>query len=151
MAQGYEILIVLQSETPEDEIEKQISKAKEVINESKGEFLNTKKWGQRKLVYRIKGSSKGYFLVVYFFGDSTTLNALDGLLRYNERVLRYQTIKLNKKFDFDSLQEEKPPEEPEIIEPQKKVEENQEKAEGENKEIAATAVEANEDKKQALT
>ena len=39
MAQGYEILIVFHPETPDDEIENQINKTKDVISESKGEFL----------------------------------------------------------------------------------------------------------------
>ena len=120
MAQGYEILIVLHPETSDDEIENQINKTKNVISESKGEFLKANKWGQRKLVYKIKGVLKGYFLIVYFLGNPDTLKALDGLFRYNERVLRYQTIKLDKKFDFQSLQEEA-----KITEPEKESEERE--------------------------
>ncbi|MCD6352880.1 MAG: 30S ribosomal protein S6 [Proteobacteria bacterium] len=129
MAQGYEILIIFHPETPDDEIENQINKTKDVISESKGEFLKANKWGQRKLVYKIKGVLKGYFLIVYFLGNPDTLKVLDGLFRYNERILRYQTIKLDKKFDFQSLQEEASPEKAEITEPEKEKEEGPENLE----------------------
>ena len=146
MAQGYEILIIFHPETPDDEIENQINKTKDVISESKGEFLKANKWGQRKLVYRIKGVLKGYFLVVYFLGNSNTLKAVDGLFRYNERALRYQTIKLDKKFDFQSLQEEASQEKAEITEPER------EKKEGEaNLEKKAAVEEAKENKEEAST
>ena len=145
MAQGYEILIVHHPETPDDEIENQINKIKDVISESNGEFLKANKWGHRKLVYRIKGFLKGYFLIVYFLGNSNTLKALDGLLRYNERILRYQTIKLDKKFDYQSLQEETPQEKAEITEPEKESEEGQDNLE------EKAVEEAKENKEEALT
>lgn len=142
MAQGYEILIVLHPETSDDEIENQINKTKNVISESKGEFLKANKWGQRKLVYKIKGVLKGYFLIVYFLGNPDTLKALDGLFRYNERVLRYQTIKLDKKFDFQALQEEALQEKAEITESE----------EGKaNLEEKAAVEEAKENKEEAST
>ncbi|MBN2467376.1 MAG: 30S ribosomal protein S6 [Deltaproteobacteria bacterium] len=111
MAQGYELLTIFNPEIAEEEIQNHINKLKDVVSESEGEFFKADTWGPRKLMYKIKKHSKGYYLLSYFSGTSKTLQALDALLRYNERILRYQTIKLDKKIDIQSLCEEKSPEE----------------------------------------
>ncbi|MFH0814099.1 MAG: 30S ribosomal protein S6 [Pseudomonadota bacterium] len=110
MARGYETLIIAHPEVIDEEIHALEEKIKEVIARSEGECLSIEKLGKRKLVYKIKGFLKGYFFIVYFTGQSRILQELDRLLRYNERVLRYQTLRLDQGFDLESLRKEKPPE-----------------------------------------
>ena len=110
MALGYETLIIAQPEISDEEIEELINKLKEIIPQNGGEIFKIEKWAKRKLVYKIKGFSKGYFLLSYFSGDQVVLQELDKFLRYNERVLRYQTTKINKKIDLESLREKEPQE-----------------------------------------
>jgi small subunit ribosomal protein S6 len=105
MARGYELLIVVQPDIPDEELQQLIEKAKRAIEGSKGEFLKARKWGKRRLVHKIKGQLKGYFLLIYFNGDVAALKQLDMLLRYNEQVLRYQAVKLDKNFDIESVPE----------------------------------------------
>jgi ribosomal protein S6 len=49
--------------------------------------------------------SKGFFLVVYFLGNQGVLQEIDRLLRFNEQILRYQTVKIDKKLDIETLRE----------------------------------------------
>jgi small subunit ribosomal protein S6 len=105
MFRGYETLIIAHPEVSEEEINGIVDKLKNAIINSKGDWLKVEKWGERKLVYKIKGLLKGYFLLVYFLGNPDTLKKIDTVLRYNERVLRYQTVKLNKKVDPETLRE----------------------------------------------
>jgi len=105
MAQAYETMIIVHPETSDEEMQGLIDALKEVITESQGDCLKVERWGQRKLVYKIKGFLKGYFLLVYYFGNPKILEAIDSLLRYREQVLRYQTVKLDKKIDPESIRE----------------------------------------------
>ncbi|HNR11725.1 MAG TPA: 30S ribosomal protein S6 [Thermodesulfobacteriota bacterium] len=105
MAHAYELLIIVHPEASEEDLQKLTEKAKNTIEQSKGEFLKVRKWGKRKLVYKLKGFLRGNFLLVYFSGGSDTLKQIDLLLRYNEQVLRYQTIRLADNFDVQAVPE----------------------------------------------
>ena len=106
MVRGYELLIIVQPDLPDEDLQQLIEKARGAIEGSKGEFLKARKWGKRRLVHKIKGLLKGYFLLIYFNGDVEALKQLDMLLRYNEVVLRYQAVKLDKNFDIESVPED---------------------------------------------
>jgi small subunit ribosomal protein S6 len=105
MVSGYETLVIVHPDISDDELQELIDKFKNVISRNNGESLKVDKWGKRKLVYKIKGLSKGFFLVVYFLGNQDVLQEIDRLLRFNERILRYQTVKIGKKVDIETLRE----------------------------------------------
>jgi small subunit ribosomal protein S6 len=105
MFAGYETLVIAHPDISDEELQELINKFKNVISRTKGEFLKVDKWGKRKLVYKIKGLSKGFFCIVYFLGNQDVLQEIDKLLRFNERILRYQTVKIDKKLDIESLRE----------------------------------------------
>lgn len=105
MFSGYETLVIAHPDISDEELQELIDKIKNVISLSKGESLKFDKWGKRKLVYKIKGLSKGYFLIVYFLGNQHVLQEIDKLLRFNERILRYQTVKIDKKLDIETLRQ----------------------------------------------
>jgi len=105
MASGYETLFITHPEIADEELQELIDKFKDVIFRAGGDFLRVEKWGKRKLMYKIKGLSKGCFVRCCFLGNQVLLQEIDRLLRYNERVLRYQTIKLDKKINIESLRE----------------------------------------------
>ena len=105
MSSGYETLVIAHPDISDEELQELIDKLKNVISRTKGEFLKIDKWGKRKLVYRIRGLTKGFFLIVYFLGKQDVLQEIDRLLRFNERILRYQTVKIDKKLDIETLRE----------------------------------------------
>ena len=106
MARGYELMIIAQPDLGDDDLQQLIDMAKGGIEGAGGEFLKARKWGKRKLVYKLKGLARGCFLLVYFNGDTSSLKKLDELLRYNEQVLRYQAVRLEKNFDIQSVPED---------------------------------------------
>ena len=122
MARGYELMIIAQPDIGDDDLQQLTDKAKEGIEGTGGEFLKARKWGNRKLVYKLKGSTKGCFLLIYFNGDADTLKKLDELLRYNERVLRYQAVKLDKNFDIQSVPEDEVEKQEEEVQEEAKTE-----------------------------
>jgi len=107
-AQGYELMIIMHPDAPEEDVQALIEKTQEAITGAHGEFVKARRWGKRKMVYKIKGFLKGFFILVYFRGEAETLPHVDMVLRYNEQVLRYQTIKLDKHFDLEAIPEDEP-------------------------------------------
>jgi small subunit ribosomal protein S6 len=117
MAQGYETLIIAHPDIPDDDAQSVIDKVKDALVRSGAECIKVDNWGKRRLVYRIKGQAKGCFILVYSLGSPKTLKEIDLVLRYNEQVLRYQTMKTHRKLDLDTLRVTEPSEKPRPEEP----------------------------------
>jgi len=108
MAQAYETMVIVHPETADEEIRGLVDTLTESITQAQGECLKVERWGHRRLAYKIKGLLKGYFLLLYYYGNPQILQTIDSLLRYKEYVLRYQTVKLDKRVDPESIRKPEP-------------------------------------------
>lgn len=93
----YEMIFIVHPSVPDDEISVVTDKITSVINQNKGEVIHLDNWGKRRCAHKIKKSQKGNYFLLYFSADSQVLTELDRTLRYNEKVLRYQTVIADKK------------------------------------------------------
>lgn len=108
MAQGYETLIIAHPEISDEDAQALSEKVKQAVLQSGAECIKIEHWGKRRLVYRIKGHTRGYFILVYSLGLPGTLKEIDAVLRYNEQILRYQTMKVHPKLDLEALRGTEP-------------------------------------------
>lgn len=92
MKRDYEAMVIIHHDVTEEEIKEFTDKLESLIQQKKGEIIKVEKWGKRKLAYRIKKSYKGYYLIVCFNGEKDCLDEMERSLRYNDKVLRYQTV-----------------------------------------------------------
>lgn len=93
----YEMIFIVHPSVPDDEVSAVTDKITSAINQSKGEVIHLDNWGKRRCAHKIKKSQKGNYFLLYFSGDPGVLTELDRTLRYNEKVLRYQTVIADKK------------------------------------------------------
>ena len=93
----YEMVFIVHPSVPDDEVSAVTDKITSAINQSKGEVIHLDNWGKRRCAHKIKKSQKGNYFLLYFSGDPGVLTELDRTLRYNEKVLRYQTVIADKK------------------------------------------------------
>ena len=93
----YEMVFIVHPSVPDDEVSAVTDKITSAINQSKGEVIHLDNWGKRRCAHKIKKSQKGNYFLLYFIGDPGVLTELDRTLRYNEKVLRYQTVIADKK------------------------------------------------------
>jgi small subunit ribosomal protein S6 len=91
------MIFIVHPSVPDDELSVVTDKITSVINQSKGEVIHLDNWGKRRCAHKIKKSQKGNYFLLYFSGDPGVLTELDRTLRYNEKVLRYQTVIADKK------------------------------------------------------
>ena len=92
----YETIIIVQPDLGEDETKALTAKVQEVISSMKGEFKRLEDWGARKLAYPINKFSRGRYYFLRFDGDAPLIAELERRLRLDDKVLRYQSVKIEK-------------------------------------------------------
>jgi len=92
----YEMIFIVHPNVPEEETSAVTDRVITVINQNKGEVIKFKKLGKKKFAYKIKKCAKGYYFLLHFLASPDVLTELERALRYDENILRYQTIKLGK-------------------------------------------------------
>lgn len=89
---SYELIMIVDPEIGEDDINAVINKVSEFITQLHGKVVKVEKWGKRKLAYKIKKNTKGYYVIFYFTALPSVIKEIDRTLHYNEKILRHQII-----------------------------------------------------------
>ncbi len=89
----YELVVIFDPSLKEEEIEEQLSRITSLLEKEKCTVSNIDKWGIRKLAYPIKKQDNGYYIIVYFNGNSDIVTELDRTNKINDKVLRHLIVK----------------------------------------------------------
>ncbi len=92
---GYELCLIFHPDAGEDTIATILQNLNEQIKKHKGTVTNTEKWGKKFLKYTIKKQTKGIYYFLSYMGTSAILNEIDRLVKFNESILRYSTVRLD--------------------------------------------------------
>lgn len=92
----YETIIIVQPDLGDEETKALTTKVQEVISSMKGDFKRLEDWGARKLAYPINKVSRGRYYFLRFDGDAPLIAELERRLRLDDKVLRYQSVKIEK-------------------------------------------------------
>jgi small subunit ribosomal protein S6 len=92
----YETTFILKPELSEDEYKKAADKFVQLIKDNDGEILNIEYWGLRKLAYEIEGKRHGFYTYIEFSGPAEFITRLERDYRYDDEVIRYLTVRLDK-------------------------------------------------------
>ncbi|MEM9722132.1 MAG: 30S ribosomal protein S6 [Bacteroidota bacterium] len=92
----YETTFILNPELSEGEYKEAVKKYVEMIKGKEGKVHNIEHWGMRKLAYPIQKKTNGYYAYLEFTSFPELIDELEQDYRYNESVLRYLTVKLDK-------------------------------------------------------
>ena len=90
----YEIMFILKS-NDEEAIKNQVSELKAIITDMKGEIVNEKEMGNRKLAYPINKELNGYYYVINVNANNEAVAEFDRKARINENVIRHLIIRLD--------------------------------------------------------
>lgn len=103
----YETVVILMAELKDEEKESMQRRWEDLIQQFKGELIKTEDWGQKKLAYDIKKESIGhYFLLDYGIEDISLIKELERVLRLEDNVLKYMTVKVSEKIDIKAIREQ---------------------------------------------
>ncbi len=92
----YETIFIVQPDLSDEELKGLAAKVQEVIASKKGDFKKLEDWGLRKLAYPINKVARGRYYYLRFDGSSALIAELERRLRLDDKVLRYQSVKLEK-------------------------------------------------------
>jgi small subunit ribosomal protein S6 len=104
----YETIYIVTPNLGEEEYREVIKRYNNLIEKNKGVVVKTEEWGVQRLAYQVKKLDKGSYVLANFCGDSGLTAELERNLNLDDRILKFQTIKLADEVDpQELLQKEK--------------------------------------------
>jgi small subunit ribosomal protein S6 len=80
----------------EQQMKETVEKFKGVLAAQGAEIINEESWGLKKMAYPIQKKSTGFYQLIEFKAEPTTIDKLEIAYRRDERVLRFLTVKMEK-------------------------------------------------------
>jgi small subunit ribosomal protein S6 len=102
----YESVCVVHGDLPDEEVKSTIEKFSQIISNQGGMLVGLDDWGRRKLAYKVKGTTRGCYLLADFAGTPATVKELERNYRIDDRVIRYHTVKKSDEVNVEALQAE---------------------------------------------
>lgn len=95
----YESVLIARQDLGASQVSSLVSDLSETLKANGGEVVRVDNWGLKNLAYRIKKNRKGYYVLLNISAPATAIAEYERLLRVNEDVIRYMTVKVE---DFSS-------------------------------------------------
>jgi small subunit ribosomal protein S6 len=95
----YETIIIVQPDLGEEDLKGISAKIQDVIATMNGEFKRLEDWGLRKLAYPINKCARGRYYYLRFDGEAALIAELERRLRLDDKVIRYQSVRLEKEVE----------------------------------------------------
>jgi small subunit ribosomal protein S6 len=89
----YESMIVFDTTVDAQAIQIALDRALETIRANGGTPGNIDRWGKRPLAYEINKKKEGYYVLVEFSGESSTVDELHRILTLSDEVLRFKVLR----------------------------------------------------------
>jgi len=89
---SYEAICIFYPDLAEEKINSVVTKVEDKVRSLKGEIEKVDRWGIRKLQLsprKTKKVSEGFYVAVYFKGESEVPNGVRSLLKVTEGILRF--------------------------------------------------------------
>ena len=96
MSRMYETIYIVKPDLNDEENKALTTRINEVIEKMNGDVRKLEDWGVRKLAYPINKVARGRYMYLRSDGDAALIAELERRLRLDDRVIRYQTVKLDK-------------------------------------------------------
>lgn len=90
----YENVFVARQDLTPAKVTELTEKFVAVIESNGGKVTKREDWGLRNLAYKIKKNRKGYYTLMNIDAPATAIVEMERLMRLDENLLRYLTIKV---------------------------------------------------------
>lgn len=99
----YETLYIINPDLADDEYRDVVAKINTFVEKEKGVVTKVEEWGKRTLAYEVKKFDKGSYVLLQYCGESGIVEQLKREMTLDDRVLKFQTIKLSDNADPEAL------------------------------------------------
>jgi small subunit ribosomal protein S6 len=97
MTNSYETAAIIDATLEDEQIAPIVEKYRSFINSNGGKIFDEEDWGKRRLAYQIKKHRLGYYIIFRFDAPPELVKELTRLYRLDDNVIRFLTIKLEKR------------------------------------------------------
>ena len=102
----YECVIILNATLEDPQNDSILSSIEEQMAANGVEIFDTEKWGRKRLAYPIQKGKSGYYVIYRFTSPREYISKFERVLRLDENVIRFLTIKLEQK-DLEFIEKKK--------------------------------------------
>ena len=96
MINQYETVFIMTPVLSDQQMKETVEKFKGVLTAQGAEIINEESWGLKKMAYPIQKKSTGFYQLIEFKAEPTTIDKLEIAYRRDERVIRFLTVKNEK-------------------------------------------------------
>lgn len=91
----YETVFIIRQDIGAAQVEQMTKDYSKVLTDMGGKILKTEQWGLRTFAYIINKSKKGHYTLLESECSGAAIIEMERLMRNNEDVVRYMSIKLD--------------------------------------------------------
>ena len=105
---NYESTFICSPELPVEKVEELTAKVTKLVESSKGTVKTVQQLGKKRLAYSISKFREGSYVYMELSGEGETISAIENFFKLSDSVIRYLTVKVEKKKKAAPKAEEKP-------------------------------------------
>jgi small subunit ribosomal protein S6 len=102
----YETLYLINPNLADDDYSDVVTKFRDFVEKNKGVIVKVDEWGKKTLAYEVKNFDKGYYVLLSYCGEPDLITLLKREFKLDERIIKYQTIKLSDSEDPEALKQQ---------------------------------------------
>jgi small subunit ribosomal protein S6 len=99
----YETLYLINPNIADEDYREVVNKFNSFVEKNKGVVIKVDEWGKKTLAYNVKKFDKGYYVLLQYCGEPVLIEKLQRDLKLDDRVIKYQTVKLSDNEDPEVL------------------------------------------------
>ncbi len=107
----YETIFIAHPDLSEEDQNQLLERIRTILTNLKAEIIRLDDWGVKKLSYQIRKNSRGRYFLMDYLAAPEVVREWERTLRINDRILKFQTVKLNSEVSPEAaktLKEEAP-------------------------------------------
>ena len=99
----YETIYIINPDLPDDDYRGVVTKFTDLVGKNKGVVTKVDEWGVKTLAYAVKKFKRGSYVLLQYCGEPGITAELKREMSLDDRLLKYQTIKLSDNADPEAL------------------------------------------------
>ena len=100
---NYETIIIINPTLGEEDYKEVLKKYSTLVERQKGLMVRIEEWGVQRLAHAVKKFDKAAFVLMNYCGPSGVTSELERDLKLDDRIFRFQTVKIAEDVDPEEL------------------------------------------------
>ena len=89
----YELVVIIKPDVTDDDANAIVEKVKTLVTDRKGEVVEVKPWGKKKMAYPIGQYKEGNYVLTKLKLEAKLTREIDSALKLNEKIMRHLLVR----------------------------------------------------------